>query len=1137
MLDRNHRPHLEGVILMTTRVFSRRWLSGIGVILVGLLAAARLRAPIEPSLLAGLQWRNVGPFRAGRVSAVTGAVGQPGVFYMGMVLGGVWKTTSAGTTWYPVFDSIKDISSIGSVEVAPSDPNIVYVGTGSTGGGNGMYKSIDAGTTWQHLPGLEDTRQIPNILVDPKDPNLVMVAVLGNAQVANDGRGVYRSTDGGRTWKKTLYVDSLTGVQNIVRAFDRPNVVLATTIQRGGARGGGAGGAGAGVPPAAGRGGTGGTAPPTRTKLFKSVDEGVTWTEITGGGLPALTGRLTAAVAMNTNAQRMYVIGPVGFGLYRSDDGGTSWRRMAADDDRIANGQGNYTSGVFVNSKNPDIIYTIATCTFVSTDGGSHFTGFHCSPGGDDPQVMWIDPTDGKRLFFGYDQGGTISQDGGLAWSSWYNQPTAQIYHIGVDNSWPYWIYGSQQDACAVAVRSRGELGAVTMLDWYPTPAYEDGFVAPDPLNANILYMVGSTAGIVKVTKPTNQWVDVSPNVDTSLGLRRTGDQPMIFSRSNPHELLLGFQYLYSTTDGAVNWKRISPDLGLPEGVTPPARGVPPPPAGGGRGGGRAAGGTINAITTSNVAPGVIWVGMSNGLVKVTKNHGLTWDDASIPDVGPIAGAVRGSGVSAIDASYQDPRAAYVAINRGIADNTPALYRTHDYGKTWTKIVNGLPSNQVSGSYSRVVRADPKKAGLLFAGTESAMYVSFDDGDNWQSLMLNLPNTSYRDIIVKDNDLVVATYGRSIWILDDFSPLRQMTPAIASEPVHLFRPGDAIRVRRNINTDTPFPPEIPHADNPPLGAVIYYNLSVPAKHIDLDVMDAAGKLVRHFSSDPIPPVNEPPPPVPDMWVYLPKPLPTDVGMHRITWNIRYDDPPALIHYMAHVTGAVVGDTPWGPEGPLALPGGYALKLTVDGNAYTQTVTVTRDPSSPVSVADVQAEHELQMKLYEGTKETWAGYQQVTAVRAAVADVMRGTLPAEVAAAAAAFDSALMRVGGTGSPPVGRGGGGGGRGGAGPAAPPNFTTLNGVEAEEGAVLVSLNGQLKVMDSGDMAPNPSKLAAWRQVCADLWGALTRWQTINMKDLVAFNAVLAKNNIKPIAAASPMLPVPVCVNAPPSRRGRGN
>ncbi len=397
------------------------------------------------------------------------------------------------------------------------------------------------------------------------------------------------------------------------------------------------------------------------------------------------------------------------------------------------------------------------------------------------------------------------------------------------------------------------------MLDWYPTPAYEDGFVAPDPLNPKILYMAGSTDGIVKVIKPTNQWVDVSPNVDTTLVLRRTGDQPMIFSCSNPRELLAGFQYLYSTTDGGVTWKRISPDLGA-------------------TGGGNAAA-TINAITTSNAAPGVMWVGLSNGRVKVTKNHGATWDDASIPGVTPIAGG-RGTGVSAIDASYVDPGAAYVSINWGMADNAPAFYRTHDYGKTWTKIVKGLPAGQVSGSYSRVIRADIRKAGLLFAGTESGMYVTFDEGDNWQSLMLNLPNTSYRDIVVKNNDLVAATYGRSIWILDDISPLRQMTPDTASEPVHVFKPGDAIRVRRNVNTGTPFPPEMPHGDNPPEGAIIHYNLGTAAKHVTLDLLDAAGAVVRRYSSDPIPAIPEPPPPVPTEWIYVAQPMPTASGMHR-----------------------------------------------------------------------------------------------------------------------------------------------------------------------------------------------------------------------------------------------------------------
>jgi len=1082
-----------------------------GVLGVG--AATSTTTSMPSTLLGGLKWRNVGPFRAGRVSAVSGAIGQPGVFYMGMVLGGVWKTTSAGTTWYPIFDSIKDVSSIGSVEVAPSDPNIVYVGTGSTGDGNGIYKSTDAGKTWRHLPGFEDSGQIPAILVDPHNPNLLLVSVLGSTRATSDRRGIYRSTDGGETWTKTLAVDASTGAQSLAWAYDHPNVVLASTIQRASR---GTGSAATATAPAA----------TTGTGLYKSTDQGVTWTPIAGGGLPTpLTGRLTVAVAMNTNAQRMFVVGPAQVGLFRSDDGGTSWHRCAASDARIANGQGNYTSGVFVNTKNPDIVYTFNTAAFISRDGGNTFTGFKGAPGGDDPQVGWLDPTDDKRMIFGYDQGGTITLDAGLAWSSWYNQPTAQIYHIGVDNSWPYWIYGSEQDSCAVSVRSRGELGAVTMLDWYPTPAYENGFVAPDPLDPNIVYMVGSTAGIVKVTKPTNQWVDVSPNVDTTLNLRRTGDQPLIFSRANPHELLLGFQYLYATTDGAVNWKRISPDLGVPAGAAPAGAPAQAGARGGGRGG--AAGATINAITTSNVAPGVMWVGMSNGAVHVTRNHGLAWTEAALPEPPAVAaggaggGGGRGGGISAIDASYHDAGAAYIAINRGIAVNTPAFYRTHDYGKTWTKIVNGLPTGEVSGSYSRVIRADPKKAGLLFAGTESGMYVSFDDGDNWQSLMLNLPNTSYRDIVVKDNDLVVATYGRSIWILDDISPLRQMTPATASEPAHLFKPGDAIRVRRNINTGTPFPPEMPHGDNPPLGAVIYYNLSAPATHVALDVLDAAGTVVRHYSSDPIPPIPEPPPPVPDEWIYVPQPLATGAGMHRINWDVRYDMPPAFIHYMAHVTGAVPGDTHWGGEGPLVIPGVYTLRMNVDGQILTQTVTVKNDPGSRATAADLAALHDLQMKLYNGTRESWDGFQQIAAMRAAIADVTRGNVPKEVADAAAAFTAKLTQLAGPTTFTGGRGGG---------APGVSFSVINGVEAEEGAVLVSMNGQLKVIDMSDIPPNPSKLAAWRNVCTDLRSALASWRAINATDLVAFNALLLKNNLKPVAPATPMLPLPVCGTAAP-------
>jgi hypothetical protein len=470
--------------------------------------------------------------------------------------------------------------------------------------------------------------------------------------------------------------------------------------------------------------------------------------------------------------------------------------------------------------------------------------------------------------------------------------------------------------------------------------------------------------------------------------------------------------------------------------------------------------------------------------------------------------------ISTIEASHHDAGTVYAAVDyHTTGDYAPHFYRTHDYGKTWTKIVSGLRTDQPSGSFARVIRADTKRAGLLFAGTESSVYVSFDDGDNWQSLMLNLPNTSYRDMVIKDNDLVVGTYGRGFWILDDFSPLRQMTPAIASEPAHLFKPGDAIRVRRNVNGDTPFPPEVPHALNPPVGAIIYYHLSAkPAGEITLDVVDAGGKIVRHMSSAPIPPLNEPPPAVPDYWLAKPQPMPTEVGTNRINWDLRYDNPPALNH--SYEINANVGESPASPEGPIALPGVYTLKLTVNGTTYTQTVAVKNDPRSPATAADLHAQHDLQLKVYEGAKEAWDGYNQVAAVRAAVAELARSNPPSDVAAAATAFDAKLLSVGGRGGGGRG-GGGGGGRGGPpGPPPAPNFAAITG----------AMDRQLNTLDAGDMAPNEPMVRNYLSACSDLKAAVANWKTLSSQDLAALNTMLAKNNLKQIPAP-PALAPPNC------------
>ena len=1094
---------------MIARTTLPRRFPGFALLLVtlGTFAAHAPRAhpPVEPSLLSGLAWRNLGPFRGGRISAVSGAIGQPGVFYAGLPAGGVWKTTSAGETWTPMFDAITAASSVGAVEVAPSDPNLIYVGMGdliSGGGineGNGVYKSVDAGRTWQHL-GLDSTKQIPSILVDPHDPNLVMIAAQGDVHKKSESRGVFRSTDGGKTWTRTLYVDDSTGLQKITWAGDRPDVVLATSVRHyvtpitGPAR----------VPAAAGGGGGGGAgaggAGPTQTKLFKSTDKGLTWREITGGGLPRLTGRTSVAVAMNTNGQRMFVIG--NFGLYRSDDGGTTWRQMDAADRRIANGQGGYNCGVYVDPKNPDVVYTINTSSYKSTDGGNTFTGFKGAPGGDDPQQMWIDPTNGQRILMGLDQGAVVTLDGGATWSSWYNQSTDQIYHITVDNSYPYWVYGSQQDAGAIRTRSRGNLGAVTPLDWNPVSGWEWGTTIPDPLNPNIVYASG--LGILKITSPSEQWINVSPNVDPALYGRTTISQPLAFAPWNQHELITGFQFVMATTDGGMHWTKLSPDLGYPKDVTPPpdsvrGRGAPGAPIGG----------AIQSLALSTVRRGVIWVGTNNGLIKLTKDEGKTWDDVSIPDL-PVSG--RGD-ILAIDASHFDPAAAYAAVDFHVTgDYKPYFFRTRDYGKTWTAIVHGLPTDQPSGSFARVIREDTKQAGLLFAGTESGMYVSFDDGDDWQSLQLNLPTTSYRDLVIHGNDLVVGTYGRGIWVLDDYSPLRQITPATMREPVHLFAPGDAMRVRRNVGADTPFPPEVPHALNPPDGAIIYYYLAAPpVGEIALDVLDAGGAVVRHLSGAPVEPVKEAAqPPEPNFWIATPRPLPTAAGTNRVNWDLRAEAPLALAHTFE--INANPGLTPPSPEGPLVTPGVYTLKLSVGGKAYTQNVTVVNDPRSPTRVADLRAQYDLQMKLVAGMRAAWEGYHQVAALRAAVVADTASHLPAAVVAATRAFDSTLAQVGG--DPEGGRGGGGGFfGGGARPA--PTFVSVN----------ENLVRQINALENGDLAPTPAMQAAYVAGCRDLQTVVTTWTGINGAALAAFNAVLAQNNTKPIAAKARTLVAPAC------------
>ena len=1006
------------------------------------VTASIAAAQIDSRLLGGYQWRNIGPFRSGRVGAVSGSMSEPGTFYAGFPGGGLWKTTSAGQVWYPVFDSVKEVSSVGAVEVAPSNSRIVYVGTGDmiTGGtfdgGNGVYKSTDAGATWQHL-GLAGTKHIQTMLVDKTNPDIVLVGALGDHMERSAERGVFRTTDGGRTWTKVLFVDNEVGVTKLARAWDVPNVIFAATAKHY---------AGPGFNNCCRTWQFSANAKLTSdssksgSALYRSLDGGITWSEVKGAGMPKLDGRLSVAVAMNTNAQRVYLITNGAF--YRSDDQGATWTRTAADDERIHNGQGGYSAGVYVDPRNPDVLITLNTAAYISRDGGKTFTGFKGAPGGDDPQQWWIDPTNGDRMLAGYDQGAIVTLDGGTTWSSWYNQSVEQIYHLATDNSFPYFVYGSQQDAGAIRTRVRGNLGAITMFDWNPVNGWEWGTVQPDPLDPNTVYASGS--GLVKITYPSEQWINVSPALDPATLARTTNSQPLLFLPWNQHQLLLGLHYVASTTDGGAHWTKLSPDLGIPRGMDSAAAFNTP----GGRG-------AIESLAASRVGRGTIWAGTNNGLIHVTRNGGLAWSDVSIADL-PNP---RRANVGAIATSPTQAGTAYAVVDYLRAgDHAPYVYRTRDFGAHWTKIVSGLPTNEPSGSFARVVRADPKRAGLLYLGTESGVYVSFDDGDHWQSLQAGLPNTPVRDLEVKDQDLVIATHGRGFWVLDDVSRLRQLANADAGKSAHLYASGTAVRMRRNVGANTPLPPEIPHADNAPDGALIDYWLSANAANVAIEVVDAAGQVVRHLSSAPIAPVAEAArPPHPNFWVAVPQPLPTSAGVHRVSWDLRRDAPNALSH--SFEINANPGRTPASPEGAVVPPGRYSIRLIANGATVTQPITVVNDPRVKATVADVRTQDSLLVSLTRGINDSYADHRAAEAARKSA-----------TGAKAAVLDTLL----GNARPrPV-------------PGAVPHSTNFKTVHE-------ALIGQLNAQDNADMAPTPSMWAALRAVCADYKVLQAKWDAL--------------------------------------------
>ena len=1071
-------------------------------------------AQVSPNLYAGLKWRNVGPFHGGRISSVTGVPGQNGVFYVGTPLGGIWKTTSAGITWYPVFDQETSVDSIGAIQVAPSNPDIVYAGAGdpiSGSLGNGMWKSTDAGKTWQHI-GLEDTIKIDSIIVDPADSNLVIASALGDA--THHGGGVHRSTDGGKTWTKVLTPEGYDGTRDLQFAFDAPSVMIAATQGTGGL--GGAGGGG-------GRGGRPQVKP---AELFKSTDKGVTWTQIK---IPPFEGRIALAIAMQTKAQRMYIIGnniENGSGLYRSDDGGTTWQHMAGKDTRIANGQGAYSSGVFVDSQNPDVVYTMSTAMYRSTDGGMTFQPFKGAPGGEDYHKLWVDPTNGNRMLVGSDQGASVTLDNGRTWSLWYTQPISQVYHIATDTQYPYQIMAAQQDTGAVMISSRGTWGQVNFTDWSPLPSSEFGVVTPDPKNPHIIYGVGygpggGGSGLTKIDMTTGQWQNVAPNfgVDATKYTAGRDFQKKFDTAFEPGALYVAYQCLLITRDGAHSFTPGSPDLttakGSPSVPCGAAPATPPSTPGSGPVGLPTPSPSITDFSISTVKPGVIWTVSTNGQIYNTMDHGKVWNNVS--NITDLPAHTSFNTIVAGD----DINTAYVAGRiggeRGVvipADqdaDVPLIWRTTDGGKTWTSIIAGLPQDERTGSWVNSLRADPVQPGLLFAGTETTVFVSFDNGDHWQSLRQNLPSTSIRDLDVHtanhQNDLVIGTYGRGFWVLDDLTPLREIAAkakTIASSPAYLFQPEEAIRARNNSNWDQPTSVEVPHVPNAPYGAIFDYYLShTPSGPIHLQVFDDHNNLVRTFTSTLPPPIEGQL--YPRYWLATPeaRALGTHVGTNRINWDLYYDDPPALRHDLENEMNMVEGSTTAGPHGPQVIPGVYTLKLTVDGQSYTRTVTVINDPrvgQSPKLMADLRAQSKLTLLSVHGMEQSFAGHDEVQTARDQLAALMQGTLPDDVAQQAKTLDASLVKIGGV----MAAGFGGGRRGPAEPNAIQSFVDLNN----------SYNTMVSMMQVGlDMAPTPTQIATWESNCTNSNRTADAWKSMQQQ-ITDFNGVLTKSHLTPVS-----------------------
>jgi photosystem II stability/assembly factor-like uncharacterized protein len=920
-------------------------------VFIFLFLSAASWAQVPENTYQDLRWRMIGPFRGGRTRAATGVPSQPNVFYVAQVNGGVWKSDDYGRTWNPIFDD-QPTQSIGSIAVAASDPNIIYVGSGEglhrpdLSVGNGIYKSTDAGKTWAHL-GLVDGQQIPALAVDPRDPNRVFAAVLGHPYGPSDERGIYRSTDGGQTWQRVIWRDGNTGGSDVEIDPSNPDVVYASMWE---AREG---------PWEDGNefNGSGGG-------LFKSNDGGVTWHALTHG-LPKDLSQIYVGIAPS-DSHRLYATLSQASGrlsVYRSDDAGESWAEITTDPRPAGRIGGGDLSVPRVDPKNPDLVYVVSTVTMRSSDGGKTWSGFRGAPGGDDYQNLWINPNNGNIILIVSDQGAIVTVNAGASWSSWYNQPTAQLYHAITTNTFPYKVCAGQQESGSVCISSRGNDGAITFRDWHPVGVIEYGYVAPDPLDPDLIYGGGRTE-VSKFHWSTGEVQNVTPIPLRNPKYRTDRTEPLMFSPVDPHILYFASNVLFKTSDAGNSWQTISPDLTREKPEMPASVGTLIPKNA------EKSHGVIYALAPSFKTVETLWAGTDDGQMWITRDSGKNWANITPKDL------TAWSKVTQISASHFDEQTAFASVSRfRINDTHPYIYRTRDGGKNWKLITAGLPEFGPVDT----VREDPVRKGLLFAGTENAVWVSFDDGDHWQSLQLNLPHTSMRDLWIHDDDLIVATHGRAFWILDDITPLREASAATANS-AHLFAPASAYRVQRDTNTDTPLPPDEPAAANPPDGAILDYYLPAAAANVTLEILDA-GRVVRKFSSTDKPEVSEEELEkqlIPMYWIRKFHQLSTDAGMHRWVWDLHYPAPAATGHDFP--IAAIPHDTPRYPLGPTVLPGKYTVRLTVDGKSSTAPLTVKMDPRVKTGLPGLQKKFNAETSLAAVTTATTQALRQGASIR-------------------------------------------------------------------------------------------------------------------------------------------------------------